>query len=56
MSKRPANARLPSIETPKRTPSSSPNATTSSVYGRRRPRAWRSATQAMGLRMPKTPS
>jgi hypothetical protein len=55
-SKRPASARLPTIEKPKRTPSSSPNATTSIACAGRTPRAWSSPTAAIAHRMPKMPS
>ena len=55
-SKRPASALLPIIEVPKRTPSSSPKATTSIATGRRLPRRCRSSTHAMAPRMPKMPS
>jgi hypothetical protein len=55
-SKLPPIALLPDSVTPKRTPSSSPNATTSYVYGSRLPRADRSRTHAIAVRMPNSPS
>ena len=52
----PAIALLPISVAPKRTPSSSPKPTISSVYGRRTPRSCRSLTHAIAVMMPKRPS
>ena len=55
-SKVPATARLPSSVDAKRTPSSSANPVTSMANGSRRPRLFRSATQAIAVIRPSGPS
>ena len=52
----PAIALLPIKAAPKCTPSSSPKATISNVYGSLRPRSCSSFTHAMAVRMPNRPS
>ena len=52
----PATAREPVSVTGKRTPSSSPKASTSIAKGSRSPRPWRSATAAMAATTPRLPS